>query len=224
MTEPAPPGRLFAQGLGFFLFLFIPVVLFLFVRHPLPIGASLAAGLVLIVAHRAVARPWAARVRGAKCLWCNRMLTDANQAVDLELHAGAERLAARTCPEHRLPAAKFFSWLDRAKAPLRLGIFLPLLALLVALAAAAFGYDEKLPLATAIFQLVVGLTVNIGAWGAWGAWGYLGQDERAPLSVPFPAHNFFLLGVRTLLWIFRGVGIWWIWVGARAIFAGVSAG
>ncbi|MEP7009156.1 MAG: hypothetical protein ABJC13_02430 [Acidobacteriota bacterium] len=214
MTEPVPPGRLFAQGLGLFLFLFIPLVLFLFVRHPRPIGASLAAGLVLIVAHRAVARPWAARVRGAKCLWCNRMLPPgaaATPAVDLELNAGTERLAARTCPEHRLPAAKFFSWLDRAKAPLRLGIFLPLLGLLAALAAAAFGYGEKLPLATAIFQLVVGLTVNIGAWG------YLGQAERAPLSVPFPAHNFFLLGVRTLLWIFRGVGIWWIWVGARAL-------
>jgi hypothetical protein len=214
MTAPAPLGRLFAQGLGLLLFLFIPVVLFLFVRHPRPIGASLAAGLVLIVAHRAVARPWAARVRSAKCLWCNRMLTDSTQAVDLELNAGAERLDARCCPEHRLPAAKFFSWLDRAKTPLRLGIFLPLLALIVALAAAAFGYGEKLPLATAIFQLVVGLTVNLGAWG------YLGQTERAPLAVPFPAHNFFLLGVRTLLWIFRGVGIWWIWVGARALLAG----
>ncbi|HXU30528.1 MAG TPA: hypothetical protein VN851_08135 [Thermoanaerobaculia bacterium] len=217
MTAPAPPGRLFAQGLGLFLFLFIPLVLFLFVRHPSPVGASLAVGLVLIVAHRAVARPWAARVREAKCLWCNRMLTGAAQAVDLELNAGAERLVARTCPEHRLPAAKFFSWLDRAKAPLRLGTFLPLLALLLALGAAAFGHGEKLPLATAIFQLVVGLTVNLGAWG------YLGvrrQTERAPLSVPFPAHNFFLLGVRTLLWIFRGVGIWWIWVGARALIAG----
>lgn len=213
MTAPAPPGRLFAQGLGLFLFLFIPLVLFLFVRHPAPIGASLAAGLVLIVAHRAVARPWAARVREAKCLWCNRMLSG-SPAVDLELNAGTERLAARVCPEHRLPAAKFFSWLDRAKAPLRLGIFLPLLALLAALAAAAFGHGEKLAPATALFQLVVGLTVNVGAWG------YLGQAERTPLSVPFPAHNFFLLGVRTLLWIFRGVGIWWIWVGARALFAG----
>ena len=95
--------------------------------------------------------------------------------------------------------------------------FLPLLALLAALAAAAFGNDRMLPLATAIFQLVVGLTVNVGAWGAWG---YFGQTERAPLAVPFPAHNFFLLGVRTLLWIFRGVGIWWIWVGARALMAG----
>ncbi|HEV7672133.1 MAG TPA: hypothetical protein VGS22_26750 [Thermoanaerobaculia bacterium] len=220
MTEvaaPSAPSRGFAQGLGLLLFLFIPLVLFLFVRHPKPLVVSLAAGLVLIVAHRAVARPWAARVRGAKCLWCNRMLTPgtpAAQAVDLELNAGTERLAARCCPEHRAPAAKFFSWLDRAKAPLRLGIFLPLLALLAALAAAALGHGRPLPLATALFQLIVGLTVNLGAWG------YLGQKERAPLAVPFPAHNFFLLGVRNLLWIFRGVGIWWIWVGARGLIAG----
>ncbi len=213
MTVSVLSGCLFAQGLGVLLFLFIPVVLFLFVCHPAPVGASLAAGLVLIVAHRAVARPWAARVRGVKCLWCNRMLTGGAQAVDLELHAGTERLAARACPEHRLPAAKFFSRIVRAKAPLRLGIFLPLLALLLALAAAAFGEDRMLPPATAVFQLVVGLTVNLAAWG------YLAQTERTPLVVPFPAHNFFLLGVRNLLWIFRGVGIWWIWVGARALFA-----
>lgn len=217
MTAPPQPGRLFAQGLGFFLFLFIPLVLFLFVRHPAPVGASLAAGLVLIVAHRAVARPWAARVRAAKCLWCNRMLSASTEGVDLELQAGAERLAARTCPEHRAPAAKFFSWLDRAKTPLRLGIFLPLLALLVALAAAAFGEERMLPPATAVFQLLVGLTVNVGAWGAWGA---PVPTERASLAVPFPAHNFFLLGVRNLLWIFRIVGIWWIWTGARALFLG----
>lgn len=214
MTAPAPPGRLFAQGLGLLLFLFIPLVLFLFVRHPRPVGASLAVGVMLIVAHRAVARPWAARARGAKCIWCNRMLDRGAQAVDLELLAGAERLVARCCPEHRAPAAKFFSWIDRAKTPLRLGIFLPLLALLLALAAASFGQDRMLPLATGVFQLLVGLTVNFGAWGN------LGQSERAPLAVPFPAHNFFLLGVRNLLWIFRAVGIWWIWVGARALAAG----
>ena len=217
MTAPAPPGRLFAQGLGLLLFVFIPVVLFLFVRHPAPVGASLAVGVMLIVAHRAIARPWAARARGVKCLWCNRMLTPetaAAPAVDLPLQAGAERLVARTCPEHRLHTAKFFSWLDRAKAPLRLGIFLPLLALLLALAAAAFGREQALAPATAVFQLAVGLTVNLGAWG------YLAQAERSPLSVPFPAHNFFLLGVRNLLWIFRVVGIWWIWVGGRALLVG----
>ena len=39
--------------------------------------------------------------------------------------------------------------------------------------------------------------------------------ERRPPAVPFPVHNFFLLGVRPLLWIFRIVGVWWVVAGAR---------
>ena len=42
--------------------------------------------------------------------------------------------------------------------------------------------------------------------------------EHAPVEVPFPVHNFFLLGVRNLLWIFRLVGIWWIWQGISSFF------
>ncbi len=212
-TAPAPVSRWYAQGLGLLLFLFIPLVLFLLVRHPRPIGASLLVGVLLIPGHRLIARPWAARARTAKCFWCNALLTR-RPAVDLELLAGSERLVARCCPAHREPAARFISWIDRIKLPLRVGIFLPLLGLLAALAAAAFGRAAALAGVTAIFQLAVGISVNLGAWG------YLGQSERAPLSVPFPAHNFFLLGVRNLLWIFRGVGLWWIWVGARALLPG----
>jgi hypothetical protein len=78
----------------------------------------------------------------------------------------------------------------------------------VALAATAAGRQVRLDDATALFQLVVGLTVNVAALG------YLFLRPRAtPVPVPFPVHNFFLLGVRTLLWIFRLVGIWWIWKG-----------
>ncbi len=220
MTEPAvpeaprPPGRWLAQGVGLLLFLFIPLVLFLFVRHPKPIGASLVVGIALIASHRSVARPWATRVRSAKCLWCNRLLSPTDPSEPIELRAGRESFTARCCPEHRAPTARFFSWIDRAKIPLRLGIFPPLLALLAALAATALGYDQELPLATALFQLVVGLAVNLGAWG------YLAQTERSPLQIPFPAHNFFLLGIRNLLWVFRLVGLWWIWTGARGLMTG----
>jgi len=31
--------------------------------------------------------------------------------------------------------------------------------------------------------------------------------------VPFPVHNFFLLGIRNLLWVFRLIGLWWLWRG-----------
>ncbi|HXU46068.1 MAG TPA: hypothetical protein VN783_11125, partial [Thermoanaerobaculia bacterium] len=207
-----PPSRLFAQGAGLLLFLFIPAVLFLFVRHPAPIGGSLLAGIALMLGHRFLARPYMEQVRQAKCLWCNRLLPPEAPSEPLVLESGGERIEARCCPGHRGSAARFFTFLGAFRRPLALGIFAPLLALLAALAAAAFGRAGALPQVTAVFQLIVGLAVNFAAWG------YLGLRERAPYAVPFPAHNFFLLGVRNLLWVFRLVGIWWIWVGARALF------
>ncbi len=56
----------------------------------------------------------------------------------------------------------------------------------------------------ALFQGLVGIAVNVAAFG------YFAATPRLPARVPFPAHNFFLLGIRNLLWVFRLVGIWWI--------------
>lgn len=190
------------------LFLFIPLVLFLFVRHPEPAGASLIAGVVLMVGHRRLARPYMERVLPVKCAWCNRVLP-AGEGETLDLLSGGREIRARCCAGHREPAARFFAFLESWRWPLRLGIFVPLLILLVSLAFTAFGQRVPLADATALFQLVVGITVNLAALGS------LLTPARASTTVPFPVHNFFLLGVRNLLWVFRLVGIWWIWVGLR---------
>lgn len=209
----AAPNRFLILGTGVALFLFIPLVLFLFVRHPAPLGASLGAGLLLIVGHRFLARPYLAWVAPVKCVWCNRVLGGApegkraGEISTLELRSGARIVEARCCAVHRQPATKFFSFLHAWRWPLRLGIFVPLLFLLTSLAAAAAGQPAPVDLATAWFKLVVGITVNLAAFGYF----FSRQDGR--LDVPFPVHNFFLLGVRTLLWIFRLVGLWWIWQG-----------
>jgi hypothetical protein len=208
-TPPSAPNRLAIYATGVLLFLFIPAVLFLVVRHPEPVGLSLAGGVVLIISHRFLARPYMARVLAVKCLWCNRV--PPRTPVELELRSGARKLAARCCAEHRQPAAKFFSFLHAWRWPLRLGIFLPLLFLLTALAASAAGQPAPVALATTWFKLVVGVTVNVAALG------YFFAREHAPLAVPFPVHNFFLLGVRNLLWIFRLVGLWWIWQGISSV-------
>jgi len=213
----AGPSPLRLQAAGVILFLFIPLVLFLFVRHPASIGLCLAAGIVLMISHRRLARPYMERVLPWKCVWCNRVLPRADASGTaagtslLELEAGPHLLSARCCTTHRDPAARFFSFLQAWRWPLRLGIFVPLLLLLLALLATALGQTVPLPAATALFQLIVGVTVNTAALG------YLFQRPRpapgVPIAVPFPVHNFFLLGVRILLWIFRLVGIWWIWKG-----------
>jgi hypothetical protein len=209
-APPAAPNRFAIYATGVLLFLFIPVVLFLFARHPEPEGLSLAAGLVLMIGHRLLARPYMERVLPVKCVWCNRVPPAAPEA--LELQTGGSRVVnARCCAVHRQPAAKFFSFLHAWRWPLRLGIFVPLLILLVVLAASAAGRAVPINAATNWFKIIVGVTVNVAAFG------YLAFRERVPLSVPFPVHNFFLLGIRNLLWIFRLVGIWWIWQGISAI-------
>jgi len=202
-----------SQALGLALFLFIPLVLFLFVRHPAPVGASLGAGLALIVVHRFLARPYMRAVRMRKCLWCNGRPTPQGEV--LPLATGDGELVAAVCPRHRERAGSFFAFLERARLPLRLGIFVPLLALVAALAAASIGKLRYLDAAVAFFQLAVGITVNVAALG------YLAVRPVADAvpRVPFPAHNFFLLGVRNLLWVFRLVGIWWI---ARGVLFFVS--
>lgn len=202
------------QILGILLFLFIPVVLYLYVRHPEPVGLSLGAGVILMVGHRRLARPYMRRALPWKCIWCNRVLPE-GEGETLELRAGAETLPARCCVEHRGTAARAFTFLQTWRWPLRLGIFVPLLALLVALAAAAFGREiVPLPAVTAFFQLMIGVTVNLAAFGS-----LLVRAEPSTVGVPFPVHNFFLLGVRALFWVFRLVGIWWIWKGLSFFLA-----
>lgn len=199
-------------GIGVLLFLFIPLVLFLFVQHPEPIGASLAAGVVLMIAHRFLARPYMERALPVKCVWCNRALPPGAGEI-LELRSGERAIPARCCTEHLEPAAKFFAFLHAWRWPLRAGIFLPLLLLLGMLAAAAFGRTVPLPYVTALFKLIIGITVNVAAFG------YLAKSPRSAIAVPFPIHNFFLLGVRNLLWVFRLIGIWWIWQALRFFLA-----
>lgn len=218
-ADPKTASGLRLQVEGVLLFLFIPVVLFLYVAHPEPVGASLVAGLVLMVGHRSLARPYMARARPVKCVWCNRALppagTPAAQAetATLALSTGAGPIEARACRGHREPAARFFAFVEGWRWPLRLGIFLPLVFLLVALAFAAVGRDAPVPLATDVFRLAVGVTVNLAAFG----YLFAASAPREPVAVPFPAHNFFLLGVRALAWIFRLVGIWWIVAGLRGL-------
>ena len=71
-------GGFLLQATGVLLFLFIPLVLYLFVRHPEPIAASLAAGVGLMLGHRFLARPYMVRAMPRKCVWCNRVLPAAH--------------------------------------------------------------------------------------------------------------------------------------------------
>lgn len=204
------------NALGVALFLFVPLVLFLFVAHPEPIGASLAAGVVLMVGHRFLARPYMERVRERKCLWCNRFLSVDEPREQVAVAAGARELRFAVCPAHARPTHSFLGWVDRLRLPLRLGIALPLLALLGTLALAASGGEAPVAFATDLFRFVVGLTVNVAALGPFV--GPHRSGDSSSHRAAFPPHNFSLLGVRAILWILRLVGLFWI-VSAGAALA-----
>ena len=208
---PSLPNSLQTQGV--LLFLFIPVVLVLFVQHPEPIAISLGAGVFLMLSHRLLARPYMKRALAEKCLWCNRATRDDRPTTNFLFQTRGGPLTGTVCVSHVAPVQKYFSCLDRLRWVLGVGIFLPLLALLLSLLLASLGGEVPLDRVTAWFRVLVGITVNIAAVG------YLWVPERPQPLVPFPAHNFTLLGVRSLLWIFRLVGIWWIVIGLYTLTA-----
>lgn len=229
MVSAPPPSRpsprpLAVQLPGVLLFLVIPLVLYLFVVHPEPLAASLPAAVTLMLGHRFLARPYMRRVHRDKCLWCNRVPPRGPAAADTAEEGGEELVletaggpvAARCCTGHAAPVARYFAFAWSWRHVLRLGIFLPLLILVAALAAAALGAAVPLAEAVDLFRLSVGITVNLAAWG------YLLARPRHPARVPFPVHNFFLLGLWPLLWIFRLVGIWWIWKGGAGLLAALG--
>lgn len=199
-------ASLLELGLGLVLFLPIPLVLYLFVVHPPPLGVSLVTGLALMVAHRFVARPYMRRVAAKRSLWTGLPARAADGCVEIRL--GKKALSAAARPSERVDLLRFFAFVRRWRWAIRLGIFVPLLLLLICLGLAAAGRATPLGSVTAFFQLAVGLTVV--------ATSLLWRLERSPLEPIVPAvpmHTFFLLGTVPLLWIFRIVGVWWIWTG-----------
>lgn len=206
-----------AALVGAALFLFIPVVLYLFVAHPSPVAASVAVGVVLMLSHRFLARPYFLARRPSTCAWCHRSF-DAKGAVELalDLEVGGERIAILACASHVDPTRRFFGFLDAYRHFLRASIGLPLAALLLTLAALAAGSGLaatwERPV-TDLFRFVIGVTVHVVALGP-----FAGAPVRSARAV-FPVHNFYLLGIRATLWVLRLVGVWWIVSAGHALLS-----
>jgi hypothetical protein len=193
---------------GLLLFAFIPLVLFLFLRQPIGAGSSVIVGTVIMFGHRFLAAPWMARHATERCLWCGRAVSGGEP---MTVRASARSWSVVACgPAHRGLTARFLTFVMNTRTPIAIGIFVPLALLLGGSLAAVAG----LPILSHEwniwqFRVIVAFTVFCASFA------YL--TVRIPaekLGCPFPLHNFYLLGIRNTLWIFRAVGAWWLVDGA----------
>jgi hypothetical protein len=221
---------------GIVLFLFIPLVLFLYLRQPLGPVLSIVVGVVIMFGHRFVAAPWMARHATERCLWCGRLMAqgsargnDADVAqcvggatqgdaargfspasVTFPVFSGGRRQTVAACSwRHRDDAGRFLTFVARYRAPIAIGILVPLFVLLVGTLTFAAGR----PLlaqewSTWQFKTIVAFTVVVTSF----AYRTVVRPVE-PLRSPFPLHNLFLLGIRNTLWVFRLVGAWWLVAG-----------
>ncbi len=202
-------SRLGWQGAA--LFGFIPLVLYLYLQHPLGPGLSLGSGLILMFGHRFIAAPWTIRHGAERCFWCGR--TD-RLAARMEVSTGGKVVSLAACDvAHRRLAGRFLTFVARFRPAIAFGIFAPLVVLLAGTAALALGRPlishewNRVQFRALVAATVVGVSV-----------GYLAvKDPVEPLTCPFPLHNLFLLGVRKTLWVFRVVGVWWLAAVAAAL-------
>jgi hypothetical protein len=196
---------------GILLFLFIPLVLFLFLKYPFGIIPSFAAALVIMISHRFVAIPFMNRFRKSRCLWCGKT---SRLRVSQTVKCG-KPLEFEFCVERCIHRAKcFFDFCSSHAMLLRLGIFLPLVWYVVSMSLDAlkviqFPRDWN----HFIFQFFIACTVVSISFL------YRTAKETNSPTFPFPIHNLFLLGIQNTRHVFRLVGIWWIVASLLFLFA-----
>ena len=196
--------------IGILLFLFIPFVLFLFLRYPFGIRWSFALAIVLMFLHRFAAIPFMDQYRSQRCFWCGRT---ARPRIALEVNAG-KPLLFEFCKDACVSQSRrFFDFCESKKWILRAGIFIPLLWYIGSMLLSSFGvFSFPAEWNNFIFRFFIACTVVSISFL------YKTGNETERPRFPFPIHNLFLLGARNTLIVFRIVGVWWILAGIYFLF------
>lgn len=202
------PAAIHATGV--LLFLFIPLVLFLFLRFPWGILPCFAAAIVIMFSHRFAAIPFMNRHRTQRCLWCGRTAR-ARETLTVDTGSPVEFQACRDGCSSR--ARRFFDFCLVYKNIFRLGIFLPLAWYVVTMLLNGFGLIRfPIDWDRFIFQFCIACSVvSISFF-------YTRGKETQHPAFAFPIHNLFLLGIKNTLLVFRYVGIWWIAAGLYFLY------
>lgn len=191
---------------GILLFLFIPVVLFLFLSFPLGTVPSIVIGALIMFGHRFIARPYMLKNINKRCLWSGRLIKGDNLALNVKTKNG-DLVFRVLAQKEKTNSIRFFNFIYKNRIFLKAAILGTLLWYLVSLLAgelnSAWAYLSREVLAQ-IFKVIIAFTVVISSFL------YRFGSVSEPVNAVFPAHNFFLLGIRWILWIFRIVGTWWL--------------
>lgn len=197
------------RAIGLLLFLPVPLVLFLFTRTPLGILPSLGIGIALMLTHRLYARPWALARAHWRCLWCGADIAATLSAAELVLEDPSGRASWCACREaHARPVRAVLAWAAARSRFLTfgilgaLGVFLAWAAGSQLLAPSRLDHDD----AVAFFRLGIAACVLPLGWLSARSEAASGEAPRSP----FPLHAPALVGLRTVLWLFRLVGLLWL--------------
>jgi len=198
---------------GVLLFLFIPLVLFLFVSEPVSAGGSHLLGVAIMFAHRLAARPYMLANLSRRCLWCGAAVETGERVPAGD--RGGPLVFSACAPACRDRALVFVAFAERWRAFFLAGIGVPLAVFVATGLLAAAGVEVLSREARlVIFRGVIAATVLSAA--------LLHRTEPLPTRsprFPFPIHNVFLLGIRLTLAVFLVVGALWL-VQTALILAG----
>jgi hypothetical protein len=200
---------------GLLLFLPVPFVLWLFTRMPLGIAPSLILGVLLVATHRLYARPFALSRADRRCLWCGGPASDGPVFTAVEPMGLTDW---RACgPSHHDATARLLGFAARHARLLKTGILGTLGVFLVASSGVARGWLPAVTSDDAVAFLRLGVAVAVLPLGWLGE--TLGRPGKGPPRVPFPLHIQGLIGTRAVLWLFRLVGLAWLFLGVRHVAA-----
>ena len=187
---------------GILLFLFIPLVLFLFLRFPFGVIPSFVIAIVIMFGHRLLAIPFMNHYSHQRCFWCGRTARTRNTIGISARQIQKIELCREECTGNAL---RFFDFCSARKILIRIGIFIPLIWYVITTPLIQLQILQgSIPWNRFAFQFFIAITVV--------SLSFLyrsGREVKSP-AFAFPIHNLFLLGARNTLQVFRYVGLWWI--------------
>ena len=196
--------------IGLLLFLPVPLVLFLFTRAPLGVLASLAVGVLLTLTPPPLRAPVGPRAR-AHAL---PVVRGGRRVGRVPGRRARDRGADgphgwRACREaHARPVRAVVEWAAHRRPFLTLGILGSLAVFLAWGAGSGFGWPGGLAYDDAVAFLRLGIALSVLPLGWLAARGDAAPADA--LRAPFPLHVPALVGLRTVLWLFRLVGLVWL--------------